>query len=390
MQIGQPAAALAVAILTACTVPTYESRPQPTMQTGGEPTGIESVVKAADLAAKAVVASGAKRIGILEIRGLDGKRTMLGRFLAEEITTAVQNARTAAVVERRLIDEMMSEGKFSGSGLIDDATAAELGGKLGADAVLAGTLTEFGDDLRFNMRVITTKTGQVAAAKQATLHLDAPLRKLWEQQLATKIQPSGMPTSQRQGASKIQKASPGRFGKVFFEEDFKNVQEGGAPPDWIGTDHFAVKSLEHGKRRFAAFDPGPSHFTIPNVAFPESFRLEWTMSHDCECTSPQAVLRIGDLTAGLEYDYCANNGIHYKAFINKSKADVVPPCNSPFRVTLEKRGNILQLLLDGQQVVLARFSNFKGADSIVLNFGDFVNTQSGIALYSITGTDLGN
>jgi TolB-like protein len=106
---------------------------------------------------------------------------MLGRFLAEEITTVVHKNRGAAVVDRRLVGAIATDPRIVQRGAFDEQAAAEIGTKVGADAVLLGTITEFGQELRLNLRVIRSRTAEIQVVEQATLVADAAVRKLWEE-----------------------------------------------------------------------------------------------------------------------------------------------------------------------------------------------------------------
>jgi TolB-like protein len=326
-------------------------------------TGLASVTEAAGRAVDAIQTSRAKRVAILEIRSLDGERTMLGRFLAEEITTATQRAGGVTVVERRLIDEMMSEGKFAETGLLDDRTAAEIGGKLGADAVLAGTLTEFGDSLRFNLRVIQAKSGQVAAAEQATLVLDAPLQKLWNGSA-----PDGA------GAIGRSRATRGTVG-VVFAEDLSAVADGQLPPGWIGPDQVGVASSGRERyltslKRSAGDGPyGMYKILVPNVPFPADFELELQYE-----TDRGVQVHVGKVSVNLgccsSYDgddaeltnaTSLSSGVNSRDLYRKKR----------LVVALQKRGPVFRLLVDGALVLMSRVSDFEPADTLVFESASF-------------------
>jgi curli biogenesis system outer membrane secretion channel CsgG len=56
------------------------------------------------------------------------------------------NAGTYSVVERKALDKILSEQNFSNSDRVDAATATKLGKLLGADAIILGSITQFGRD----------------------------------------------------------------------------------------------------------------------------------------------------------------------------------------------------------------------------------------------------
>jgi TolB-like protein len=306
--------------------------------------GLAGVTDAAERAARMAKDSGASRIAILEIRSLAGQRTMLGRFMAEEITTSVQRIGRPQVVERRLIEDMMSEGSFAETGLIDDSTAAEVGGKLGADAVLTGTLTEIGDVMRFNLRIIDTNSGRVSGATQASFLLDDALRKLWAKRLGTAVAPAA-PAPSLAAPAPAPPAQPAQF----FFEDFSKVPEGNIPQSWTGGDKLLVKKGGRGKRLIFA-DNGrvdDSVVTVP-ISWPTDFRIDVTFNMTNGYYN-WVDLSLGSLSWGVS---------PRKIWFAGDKIKMKTEARSGSTLSVEKRGAVFRVYLDGDQKFLKRISKF--------------------------------
>jgi hypothetical protein len=87
--------------------------------------------------------------------------------LQEDLLTAI-NQNGVNTVERGELNRILDEHKIAETGLIDSASAKELGKFLQADAVLVGSLSDRGESLVINARWIDLKTGEAPAGASAT------------------------------------------------------------------------------------------------------------------------------------------------------------------------------------------------------------------------------
>lgn len=116
--------------------------------------------------------SQSNKIAILPFSDLQKNDSNLGRFIAEELTTKLYQTNRFEVVERTLLEKILSEQKLGVSGYIDDETAISLGKILGVDAIATGTLTDLGSTIKLNARLIKAETGNVISAASVVLYKD--------------------------------------------------------------------------------------------------------------------------------------------------------------------------------------------------------------------------
>ena len=70
------------------------------------------------------------------------------------------------VIERKLLNKVLTEMKLADTGVLDQKTTAELGKVLGVAAVVTGTLNDLSKTkTEINARLIETQTGLILAAK---------------------------------------------------------------------------------------------------------------------------------------------------------------------------------------------------------------------------------
>lgn len=84
-------------------------------------------------------ANTAKKIGVLPFKN-DSNFNQFGVTAAEMITADLVNLKSCTVVERSELSRVFEEQKRSAQGFIDEATATELGGILGLDYLLLGSV----------------------------------------------------------------------------------------------------------------------------------------------------------------------------------------------------------------------------------------------------------
>ncbi|HMG75027.1 MAG TPA: FlgO family outer membrane protein [Pyrinomonadaceae bacterium] len=104
-----------------------------------------------------------RTIAVVEFADLRGNVTDFGRFIAEELITHLYETKKFKVIERQLLNKVITEQKLSLTGMIDQMSAQKLGKLLGVDAIASGTVTDLGESLRVNARLIDTSTGEIFA-----------------------------------------------------------------------------------------------------------------------------------------------------------------------------------------------------------------------------------
>jgi len=179
----------------------------------------EKEIKAISLStAESIVNAGKKIIAVVDFTDLQGNVTELGRFLAEELSVALASAgKGFEVVDRTHLKKIIEEHKLSSTGLIDPQTARELGQIAGVEALIAGSITPFGDSVRLAVKILDTNTAKMIGASSA----DIPKTKAIEELLAkgigemttSSIQApiQTTPSAQRKSPQAVQKVEVNNF-----------------------------------------------------------------------------------------------------------------------------------------------------------------------------------
>jgi curli biogenesis system outer membrane secretion channel CsgG len=77
-----------------------------------------------------------------------GTNVDVGKGIADLLVTDLVKNGSFSIIERKALDKIMAEQNFSNSNRADPASAAKLGKLLGVDAILVGSITQFGNETK--------------------------------------------------------------------------------------------------------------------------------------------------------------------------------------------------------------------------------------------------
>jgi curli biogenesis system outer membrane secretion channel CsgG len=109
----------------------------------------------------AVLPAQKKRVAIMNfdyatvqssVAAIFGSNQDIGKGIADLLVDKLVNDGTYSVIERKALDKILSEQNFSNSDRADPSSAAKIGKVLGVDAIIIGSITQFGrDDKKTNV-----------------------------------------------------------------------------------------------------------------------------------------------------------------------------------------------------------------------------------------------
>lgn len=109
------------------------------------------------------------RIAILEFDPVtaEAEKDNLGRVSSEFLLTAAVNSGTFGVVERAAIKRVLDEMQFGQGSQAPSSVAQAIGGMVGAQGVLTGSVAKTGQSVRLDARLIDVVSGNIVAARSA-------------------------------------------------------------------------------------------------------------------------------------------------------------------------------------------------------------------------------
>lgn len=102
----------------------------------------------------------------------DGTCSDLTDLLYDEIVFSLFNLQSQLrIIERAELGQLFGELRLQRSGAINAETVQELGNVTGAESLLIGSISNFGDAMRLNGRVLDTDTAQVTSVARSNFSL---------------------------------------------------------------------------------------------------------------------------------------------------------------------------------------------------------------------------
>ncbi|MBU8923009.1 MAG: CsgG/HfaB family protein [Bacteroidales bacterium] len=300
----------------------------------------------------------ASQIAVVQFQNLDGTVTEFGGFLAEEMITRLYKTGSFRVVEREMLNRVMAEHELATSGLVDESTAKELGRLLGVDAIATGTITDLGQRVRINSRLIATETGSVFSVAAVTLPKDSSIEILMGKILIS----DGSKKVHMQKVVNTENSSM-QDDNIFFYEDFSKIEEGMLPNGWIGGVKMAVlqSKIKKDGNCLTNFKKGPYSFAIPSIDFPENWMFKFIVSYG---NSNNFNFKIGN---EIEVVFHESYG---SIFFNGMNIRSKPPKQyQEFMFCVEKIGDVIKLYVNGNKIYVIRINNLERPRAITFSVG---------------------
>jgi len=194
---------------------------------------------------KDIATAGKKTIAVVDFTDLQGNVTELGRFLAEEFSSALAGAgKGFEVVDRTHLRVILQENKLSATGLIDPSTARQLGQITGVEALITGTITPFGDTVRVAVKVLDADSARVIGSVRGNIAKTQAIEELLAADVVTATGTTGDPDSHRPETKvKTRSVSSQIASNFLFELDRCELQGSGLSCLLFVTNNDADRNL---------------------------------------------------------------------------------------------------------------------------------------------------
>jgi len=116
---------------------------------------MRKVILAVALLASVMYGQDKKRVAVMNFdygtvqsaaAGIFGTNVDVGKGIADMLVDRLVNDGTYSVIERKMLDKLIAEQNFSNSDRADPSSAARIGKLLGVNAIIVGSITQFGRD----------------------------------------------------------------------------------------------------------------------------------------------------------------------------------------------------------------------------------------------------
>jgi len=108
-------------------------------------------------------------VALLPVTATDGKLAANAEYFSERILLAASERRLFTIVDRANLQKILEELELQLSGLVDESAAAKVGGLLGAEALVVGTLVEREGRYEVFLKLVRVGTAEVLAVTRARI-----------------------------------------------------------------------------------------------------------------------------------------------------------------------------------------------------------------------------
>ena len=187
-------------LVAGCATPKHQVKV--TEKTAEKPVVVEQqrmdittvISKLSEQISSTMLAMNTRRVAVMNFPLLTGEMTELGMYLSDKLTNSLFTYRDKfEVVERAKLETVFKEMKLGLTGLIDDKTAQTLGKIFGADAIVVGTITDLGEEIDINLRVLGTERANVLAVASVMLDKNTAIERMISS--VRVIEPKAKPSS---------------------------------------------------------------------------------------------------------------------------------------------------------------------------------------------------
>jgi TolB-like protein len=137
------------------------------------------------------------RVAVTDFPDLEEVTSNLGRFIPERLTTRLSaQPQKFRVIERRRLNKVLGELRFSMSDLIDPNKAKQLGKMLGVEAIVVGTVSDLGNVVEVDARIIEVETNNILPGVTASISKNDTVKQMMEagRVRSATLTGSGLPT----------------------------------------------------------------------------------------------------------------------------------------------------------------------------------------------------
>jgi len=138
-----------------------------------------------------IMKAGKKSVAVVDFVDLQGSQNELGRFLAEELSVHLINqSQGFEVLDRNHMKAIITEHKFNVSGMVDRKDIKEFGQITGAEVIITGSTTPFGDNIRVTCKALATDTARIIGAASEEIARTKTVDDLQNTAIGKKNEPS--------------------------------------------------------------------------------------------------------------------------------------------------------------------------------------------------------
>ncbi|MBZ0108343.1 MAG: hypothetical protein K8F52_06715 [Candidatus Scalindua rubra] len=295
------------------------------------------------------------KIVLLEFTELNGRTNAFSRFLSQELVTRIfiADSKRIVIVDNNLVGKFVEEHNISLDELTYPEFSKQLFDSLGVNIITKGVITDLGNSIKLNARILTAETGSLYGVAAIDIVKDEKLAKLMgENVMIDNNKVEAQKIKIKEGHEKA--SSSFTNDAVFFKEDFSTCEEGQPLPEW--GEGLIVKRDKDNKY-FLTSDVDNFSVAAREVDFPEEFFFEFEVKGNTKYWSS---IRFKDID-GDEFQ------VSFRLFQNLLSVTLPGPkqvktevdINNYAKIKIIRKNKLYELHANGSLLIVGSYSKYK-------------------------------
>lgn len=293
------------------------------------------------------------KIVLLEFTDLNGGTNAFSKFLSQELVTRlfIADNKKIEIIDSNIISEFMKEHDISLGELAYPEFCKKLSDSLGVNSIVKGIITDLGNSIKLNARIITAETGSIFGVAAIDIEKDEKLAKLMGEKPE-----AGMKIETRKTEIKGGNEKAGTFlmDAVFYKEDFSTYEDG---QPLLGWGEGLIVKKDEDNRYFLTSDVDDFSVAAQEVKFSEEFSFEFEVKGNTKYWSS---IRFKDVD-GNEFQ------VSFRLFQNLLSVTLPGPkqvkteidINKYAKIKIIRKNKLYELHANGSLLIVGSYSKYK-------------------------------
>ncbi len=303
------------------------------------------------------------KLVLLEFTDLNGRANTFSQFLSQELVTRLflANTNRIEIVDNNIVLEFIKANHISLQQLAYPEFSKKLAESLGVNSIVKGVITDLGNSIKLNARIITAETGAIFGVAAVDIVKDEKLSKLLNEKPRVKSSVTKKITTKNEIKKEL--GSVGSTGNgIFFKEDFSRYDDGQPLGEW--GEGLVVRKDEDDKSFLtSAIDD----FSVAKreLQFPGEFSFEFDVKGSTKYWSS---IRFRDAEGSVfSVSFRLFQNILSVTFPGPKQVKTDIDINKYCKIKIVRKNKLYELHTNGSLLIVGSYSKYKPFNSFEIH-----------------------
>ena len=303
------------------------------------------------------------KLVLLEFTDLNGRGNTFSQFLSQELVTRLflANTNRIEIVDNNIILEFIKANHLSLQELAYPEFSKKLAESIGVNSIVKGVITDLGNSIKLNSRIITAETGAIFGVAAVDIVKDEKLSKLLNEKPRVKSSDVNEITTKNEIKEDLGHVGPAGD-VIFFNEDFSRYDEGQPLQEW--GDGLVVRKGED-EKFFLTSDIDDFSVAKRVLQFPGEFSFEFDVKGSTKYWSS---IRFKDADGSVfSVSFRLFQNILSVTFPGPKQVKTDIDINNYCKIKIIRKNKLYELHTNGSLLIVGSYSKYKPFNSFEIH-----------------------